>query len=788
VREQDHSPSLLPYLALGNAGAFLKIDLVSEDLSGLTGDSFPFLLISDSDPLTRLIKAEFTTDSGSTIRDVFLLVQRDDYRLSTNQLAPLTNADIERFWQETLRYHRRNRNGHPLITLQQQIDKTGNLTPFQPLFFCGTAKAFFHPPCPSCGLPLRQCSDDQLLDSLGLQPYALSLSRYLFCSSCYSSGRDTPFYERRKRALGPPVVKDSADLIRAFEQLVREGNEASGLPCITCSQKEFCFGSGASLVTPPITPFSFYPFFMLIHEAMSVNGLDFLALTSGASFDQLTAHLRGAGEPGRALYVDSSRPDRGPSRSFLFDNEARLFLEILYLKLSFLEQIVAELFAASDSRQLDPLLFVDKIWVKFNDRPGLLPYLWNYELNFIDLVRHPLGLPARPPMPPAYSCHLLGLIWFVVLLANSGQSISEVHQAVEHARDRVFRDHLPIPTGLTADTAFFPENIFWHPVPFEMAADWRQFWEEAISIGWSLLQAGVQDISSPPGDELVRQIEDLRTRIKRRLFSEIAVEKETDRSLENVAIQQILARITANWSQAPVSKPGEDLEKTLVLSRETGSETPSIRELEPEKEAAAETVILAPSKPPVPVVPADDEEIFLETVLVSGRGTEETLPPDASPSRKAAEDLSATVILGAPETDVGFEETLVPGRPSIPSEKTKEAGEPPEEMAETIILGRSKTPPSPEAPLQGLQPAAGERISSDDILPETVVLSPAGARQPRLRPDRNTEEHDLAQTATPSAEGEAAEDLAAKKPKRGEEEDELSATIILTPSRDRDQN
>lgn len=721
MREQHHSPSLLPYLASGNAGAFLKIALLSEDLSMLTSDSFPFLVVAHSDPLTRLIKAEFATDSGSKIRDVFLLVQRDDYRFSANQLAPLTNADIEGFWQKTHRYHHQHRDGHPLITLRQQIDKTGNLVPFQPLFFCGATKVFFHPPCPSCGMPLQQCSDDQLLDSLGLQQYARSLNRYLFCPSCFSSGRAKDFFIRRKGIHDPPLAKDAVKLIQAFGQLVQEKTEGADLPCIACSQNELCFRPGLS-PAPPIAPFSFYPFFMLIYEAMSLNGLDFLALTSGASFDELMAHLKRRGEPGRALHIESSKPDRTTPQSFLFGEETRLFLEILYLKLSFLGQIVVELFPDPNSRQPDPLLYVDKIWVKLKDRPGLLPYLWNYELNFIDLMRGPLDFPAHPKMPPAYSLHLLGLIWFAAFLANSRQGISEVHQALERSRDRVLGDDLPIPGNLMVDAAFFPENVFWNPAPFEMTADWHRLWEDVLRIGWSMLQASVQVGSFHTGDELIRQIEQLRTRIKRELFSETAAEKHRDRSAEDEAIQQILSHIAANWRQSSVATRKDELEETLVLPSQVSSEATPTRALELETEGVTETVILAPPKFLENVEPAIDEEIFQETVLLPGRGLKGVVQADGSSPRKAAEELSKAVILGAPTASSDLEETLFPDQPSSSGKKTKEAGGAEEEMAETIILGHSQTG-----------------------------------------------------------------DSAAKKPKPGEEEDDLSATIILTSPKDRDK-
>ena len=682
MREQHHSPSLLPYLAPGNAGAGLKIALPCEDPSTLTSYPFPFLLIDDADPLTRLIKAEFVTDSGSRIKDVFLLVQRDAYRFSPNQLTPLTNPDIDGFWQKTYQYHSQNRSAPPVITFQQQIDKKGNLTPFQSLFFCIATKAFFHPPCPSCGLPLQLCSNDQLLDSLGLQQYALSLKRTLFCPTCFSSGRGTDFYAHQKSASDPPSLKDATDLIRTFGQLVQEGNEQSGLPCPACPESERCYGASVA-GPPPIVPFSFYPFHMLIYEAMSVNGLDFLALVAGASGEELHARLVKAGESGRAFLVESSRSERRALQPFLFHDEARQFLETLYLKLSFLGQIIAELFPEPEGEQPDPLLYVDKIWVRLTDRSSLLPYLWNFELSFIDLMRDPLDLPAHPRMPPAYALHLLGVIWFTALLVNSRQDVSQLHGALQRARDRallvpklelgnqqtkelgnqqnalahapgwMLGDDLAIPDDVAADASFAPENIFWHPTPCDLAEDWRTLWKEALGIGWWLFQASLRAGSAGTREEFLRQIEHLRARTKRELFAADAGEQHAARQAENEAIHEILSRIATSWRQTRSVEPSDEVEETVVLSRETDLEATLSAEVKSAPPEESETVILTSPNTAHEVEAIVDEEIFEETVVLSGKGLQESIRKKDSPLRKDLDELSETVILGSPGTREG---------------------------------------------------------------------------------------------------------------------------------------
>jgi hypothetical protein len=725
VREQFQTPSLLPYLDPGTAGVHLKICLLTEDSSAPTNNPSPFLVVADSDPISRLIKAQFTTDSGSKVKDVFLLAQRDDYRLSPNQLVPLANPDIEAFWQKTYEYQCQSGADYPLITLRRQIDKNGSLVQFQPLFFCQVTRTFFHPPCPKCGISLQQCYNDQLVDSLGMHKYSTSLSRYLFCPSCFSSGKEANFYAHRLRASDPPLVKGAEDLIRAFEQSVRDRNEGSGLPCAICRQNEQCFGSGASPVTT-IVPFSFYPFFMIIYEAMPLNGLDFLALVSGASFDEMEARIKESGEMGRVLHHRASKVDYTARSPFLFKDDARLFWETLYLKLSFLVQIVTELFPEPDNRRPDPLLYADRIWVKLTDKAGLLPYLWNFELSFIDLVRGPLGVPAHPQLPLSYSLHLLGLIWFTSLLANSKQDISQVHLAVEEARNRVVLTDQSAPDELMMDSVFFPENIFWHPEPSNLPQDWRSLWTEALGIGWSLFQASISGESLWSKEGFTQRIGQLRAGVKKELFLRGVAEPLEDQHSSDEAIREILSRISTKWCQFRISKPEETLEETVLLSGKGRYEPAFSPDSEAEMEQISETMILEPSKTTGDIEPVIDEEFFQETVVLSGKGLRQEMPTANLHGEEAERELAETVIL-----------------------KSKE----------------------------------------EEPLSETIIISPSGDQlhRPSFRPGMALENQASEQAGIPSRETEKPLDAKAKSRKPGDEDDSLSETMILTPRKDRDK-
>ena len=89
VDKQTIAQSLIPFLSPGKEQIYLKILPRSDELSTLENPHTPFLIVSDSDPLTCLISAKFTTHAGSDLKNVALLVQRDKYVFPQNSLYRL---------------------------------------------------------------------------------------------------------------------------------------------------------------------------------------------------------------------------------------------------------------------------------------------------------------------------------------------------------------------------------------------------------------------------------------------------------------------------------------------------------------------------------------------------------------------------------------------------------------------------------------------------------------------------------------------------------------------------
>ena len=532
----------------GSPGAnfFLRISLISEDASSLEKATFPFLVVSDSDPLTRLIEARMLTDSGSEIKRVFLLVQKDQYLLSRDELRPVGNQDIDAFWQRAFSLYESGKGNGSFITLARQIGQSEGdgeencqkghegqkryLLPFQSLFFCKKKRLFFAPPCPVCGLPIQQCCDDSLLVKLGLQPYSTSLKRYLFCPSCVASGKSLDFYTFGLESFASPGLKDRWDLIRGFRNLIRgEGHPDQRFVCRECPQMQECYGLDSHFLTR-IVPFSFYPFCMFIVEAMSLHALDFLALISGASLDEIKTQLESRQELGRAGCLKAIKQYSPSGALIFFDQPEKYFFEVLYLKLSFLGEVIQKISTPSSGSgigiQPDLGLSLDQIWVNLANNSGLLPLFWSFSVEILSLGEKPSEDSSFSRILPSYGLHVLGLIWFYTLLVNRKQNISTVYQLL---RDAAINEngtssggclggYSPGVTLLQSDQTFAPENIFWNPEEKIISKSCLSLWEKSLNLGWSLLRATLHYSPQCSGEEFRQHIETLRAEVKNALF------------------------------------------------------------------------------------------------------------------------------------------------------------------------------------------------------------------------------------------------------------------------------
>jgi len=612
------------------------VSLISEDSTVLEKTAFPFSVVTDSDPLARLVEAGIVTGTGGEVDKLFLLVQRDRYLLGEDELRPVTNRDIEEAWRDAFSFYKAEDRG--LILLSGQTDGEGRLVPFPPQFFCKARRIFFHPPCPKCGLPLQQCEDDGLLDASGLQPYSGSLKRYLYCTQCASTGR-AEFYTYDEEPSAPPVVRDRRALIRKFRLLAEGAKDAGQFPCLQCPDHRQCYGT-EQRAEARITPFSFYPFYAFVFRAMSLNAPDFLSLVSGAGFDDVESVLEKRQERGRINRLKDIRQRGNLAKApFLFDSDVRSFLEVLYLKLCFLGEVLRCICRGDDLLRHPGLRpSVERIWVSLPGHGGLLPFLWNFRVNLIGIFSPPPGGGSFHEPPGAESLFYTGLLWFNTLLANSRQDASTVNSSLRDIMDHCRKGNdfsFQAPGTKDPDTVFSPVNIFWEPEGKTVSEEFIPLWHKALDLSLSLLRAGFAPEPSFSMESFRQQSEDLRKEVRGLMFTEApAGRAEEAPAPEDAAVYGILRGIYNKWS-AGSATDGKESTETVILSPRS-----------PEKETA-------PAPPPEQPEQEEAAEVVEETVIISrqdaGRSTTPGEPPEPEKEKKG----------GSPEGGDFLEETVI---------------------------------------------------------------------------------------------------------------------------------
>jgi len=686
-----HEHSLLPYLSGLGRGFSLAFTPYSTAPGTVSPQRFPFEIVSETGPLTRILGGSIVSDTGAVVKPVFMLLSRDEYTLPEGGIAPLTNPDIEAAWSEF--FQARQLAGR-LIPLAGQLDESGRLHAFRPLSTCTHTRRFFHPSCPQCGAGLDLVRDDTLLADAGLKQYSQSCRRYLACPVCSLKPGTREFYTFRPGGTDPESVKGPAELIAAMSRA------AGGSPCSDCPERGPCHDAGQA--DKRLVCIAFYPFHLALYGAASMNAADFLALVSGAPPGELERSLAGSGERTRAAQVaEVSARCHAP---FLFGADDRQFLEVLYLKLSFLGEVARSVLSGASTPtypRFGPGL--DRLWIRIPDQAGLLPAFWSADLAFTDMG------PEMPEILPApgvvYAAHVMGLLWFQALVANRLQDSRTVNRALA----RSLREKRVDP----ADPVLAARNLFWEPR--EAPSRWRGLWSKALDLGAELLlkAGGAQDFSGAFADAH-RVLMDV---LREELFSPATPaeppreqEKEDRAGAEgDAAIGQALGRIRSRW----------------------------------EREAAPVTAAVPPStSTPAPPAAPEEEDFRTETVIMRHA---------PEPARGEAEgDLDRTMVMGAPTAGAGtapgpareqdFTETVVMGGRPAAQER-----EPEPDGAQTLILEPGSSPAQqPAQPdldatvVMGAKPGPADtprqqgpapRNSAADELEETVIMKPGNRKK-----------------------------------------------------------
>jgi hypothetical protein len=608
--------SLLPYLQHGPGRERLKLSLLESHGAGAPR-SYPFDLLDDSAPYCRLVQAAVVTDAGTVLKKVVLQLQKDHYPSPTDPLRRVTNCDIDRSWQEAFAVRR----GDPeMIFLSSQTDRDKRLVPQAPLFYCREIAEFFHPVCPSCGLPLSLCTDEEYLRKTGLFPYATSLKRYLHCRPCCQLGLQEIYLYERDHA-DPLSLKDRWSLIESFAAVDEEMDPEDAFPCARCGERDACFGQ-QHLARMRMIPFSFYPFHMLLRSAPSLRASDFLAHVAGAPRGELQQ------QPELEILEDARLFPPGDRRSFL---------EILFLKLSFLHEVLLQALPGNGEGTRTSM---DRICVTLAPLSRSLPLFWNFSVTTFDSV-----VPAAAtPLGTGHSTHL-GITWFRTLLSSRDVTATEVLHAVV--------DHLALPrssgrqkpSGKLAEL-LVPQNIYWEPGGMEVPSEWRTFWERASSLGLDLVNGSTEEVLC----RLAALLSELKAAVLAAPATQEAPQqtKPDDEAILRSVVGKLIDRYIGVEEGHAAPEPDEFEAATLIIPSRLAPAT-----AQPAAEDPMMETVLIPQAVKEGVSPEAEwgDEPVMETVILS---------PDAAPGalsrgkkrvpdpEQEGPDLLETVLLAPP--------------------------------------------------------------------------------------------------------------------------------------------
>lgn len=703
--------SLLPYLETAKGKFSLQISVANPDLQPSGTVFAPFLLIDDADPFSRVLAGKIISDNGTPVFSVFLQIQKDEYTFTGNALLPVTNQTVTQCWQNTLQSQQKKSDSTDTFKIADQTDTAGNPVPLHSLFFCKKNHTYFHPPCPNCGQLLHLCKDEPLLAAARLEPYNNSLRRYLFCPDCCGKTENI-FYSLTRFPDDPPLVADCHQLLAKYKQLLSLNAPDTKLPCWTCSEKETC-ARNSDFNFPELSIVSFYPFFLLISHAASLGATEYLALLSGAPVQDIEKKLSAKQQTGRIQLLKNLESEFQQNKYFFFKKEKKHFLEILFLKLVFLENFTVNALCSSSFHIFPDIgSALRNTWVDFSS-DSLLPDYWSFRCKRFDAGRFIPSAALLPEEPPEALFHSLGLLWFHILTINRTHNTASLYSSLNKMLQNTTPGTAPKFSPFSAEIdpqTFKSKQIFWNPDVISVADEWNAVWLQCLEIGWQFLISARQSVPTISPEEILDRISQVRQNVKNILFTETsaAPSDHAHKDKEKTELTSILNKIEKKWSAVnTIPKTTDPLQngytKTQGLNTTPGN---NIRaqdnELEETIMVTSETQASPPtflSTPNTPTVEEDTEE----TIIIT---------PD-----KAASYLKNSSIQ---KHDLSVH----------PKQDTQPVSDP-YDLPETIHGGTS-APHSAERPMHQ-SPPVSSRITSpqnntsktdEDDLAETIIISP----------------------------------------------------------------
>jgi len=643
--------SLIPWLNPGNSKIHLKFPLQEGDAGPLKEASLPFPVIDSSSPIFRIINASLASSGEELFKNIFLMVEKDDYNLSRSELFAITNNKISFIWNSLRNFYYKHKVKYFELNETQNIKE---INIFRSLFYCKTKNIYFHPLCPSCGHVLEQCDSDEIAKLLQLSPVTTSLKRYLYCPDCLASLGISQVFVKNKEQDDPTFVKDCSALICEWSGLIGRNELIEKFPCVACFSAGECYGENR-LSSKRLVPFSFFNFHLFAFEAAALHLLDFLPLVSGATAAEVIAGLHPSRDAYRIEKLETFfSENRGCNPLFFFDPQ-RNFYEILYLKLAVIGQLAKKVFpekAVPDHPEL--CLSLKNIWININDYDDLLPFWWSFSI-------HPAGFSLAETEPqnlksPIYplAIYNFAVNFFTILLLNQKQDSRTIRNALleaveKHSQEISFKSECSSENGDIQ--AFAAENLFWNQTNVGLPSDIQQLWNEVMNLGWRLLRSSYQLAPIMSEAEFLTALQSLSSEIKGYLFRGNLFPLDSEsQTPDKERIRQTLMEIRASW-QTDTSPLEIDQQATLILNGQPVPE-PMSEPVNPEKEPQDldKTIIFDVQQETennrtgvrsAPTVPE-------ETVILSDSGKKEPsvqIESDHKPDKDESDLLPRTIIL-----------------------------------------------------------------------------------------------------------------------------------------------
>lgn len=555
--------SLLKWLDSKHSNVLLRFPQVGSEDSGSSGESFYVQPLNEQGQLTNLFRAHISLPNETILKSVFLIVQKDQYLIPSSHFGPLFNVGVDFLWDKAFKSLCIGSDKFVNFSIE---DDEGEAPIYKSLFYCGAEGNFFHPPCPKCGQILEQCYDDELLQQKGLKAYSSSLKRYLYCGAC----KESDFYAEKLDSESPPFLKDAKSLFKGWSDLLKSGQPPSCLPCHNCDDRDTCH-DGAKSYLSCLKVFSFYDFHMLVIEAADLSILDFTALISGASIDELASLPEISRNSNRTELLINFAKKHGNRADRFFSSQEKVILEVLYLKLSLLRQLYKNLIFAENGKNVSLLLRrPEQFWVKLHGGDSRLPWQWNFEVLPMDLNCWPMNQDTLPAEQQVPDFDYWARIWFGLLTVNSSQSFNDVSIGL----DKFKEESVNILHSFSSQEMRAPflnlDNVFWNPEKISPSETCQHIWEKVLALGSVLISK--YDAWNP--ERFLTEIDQLLLQIKSTMFEGVASITETTyyKEDEDSEIAEILANIISRWQQ---KKPdfknlgeldaSEALDRTVIL-------------------------------------------------------------------------------------------------------------------------------------------------------------------------------------------------------------------------------